>query len=351
MKSKMLKSLFVIGLVAASLAVVGTQAAFTDTVLVENNTFTTGNLELKLFNDCWVDSDADGVLDTQQTTVSYDGDGGTLTSVPVGDVSAIVACPANNNIPAGDMATAGQWEVDALVYSAADHLGVGDIDDGATVNGSELYNYEGTGGVIGDWTNANGWYDALSSAQDWTNVYPGWASHTDAVSMLTADVTAAAGEGDYLSVGNAGTVPVNDVGMVITYEGQGDWEGYEPLDGQFDNVPPGGDGIGDTYVSGGDRIDPLDDADWVAVAGKTYDTNLANVIWVQIETVDATGARTVVARDTLANIVAGGSQSLGVNLDPDEVMVVRMNWEMDPAADNTYEDLQFDYHVEFTGTT
>jgi hypothetical protein len=342
MRNKILKSVFTIGAVLAMTGVTYTQAAFTDTVLIENNTFTTGNAELKLFYDCYLNPSG---ANTQDVARTYTG--GVL---PVGDTGAYVECPADDAIALSGQ-SAGEWEQAALLYAGATTwFGVPSNNDGATLVADEVFNYEGAGNT-GLWTTANGWYDALSSPQDWTNVYPGWNTFVGAGSIEANTEVIAMNEGDFLNIGNAGSVPLSALTLQTVLEASGVSEGVEPLQGLLDVAGP--DSIGDTFVGGGDRIDPLSDAGWVT-AGKVYDAALANMIYVKVDRMDpSTGTATEIYSGTVAGLTGVTPDVLlGTDgLEPNEVVTLRFNWEMDSDADNTYQDMLFDYRMNFTGTT
>jgi len=284
MKLRILKSIFVIAAVMASTYFTSTAALFTDSAVAENNTFATGSVDLKLFYSC------------PGTVVTYDVAPGTSNG-------AVVECPflAPND---------GSNEADSLQYDSTDGA------DYNVVAGGDIYNHEGAPSPY-DWTTTSGWWDGLSSAMDHTNVYPGWSNASDL---------------DMVSVGNAGTLPV-DLTATFAYEAQDVNETLEPLDG---------------VVPGGDRVDPLTDANWLGLLGKSYSTALGDVVNVNVERVDNTGAvLNTSGATTLSALAAGVPVTLGT-LNPDEVAWVRLNFNVDSSVDNTYQNRVFDYGVTFT---
>lgn len=292
MKLKILKSMFVIMAVLSATYVAGTAALFTDSAVIENNTFASGSVDLKLFYSC------------PGTVTTYD-----VGSVPVGTGNgAVVDCPFLANDGTGDE--------NSLKYDSV---------DGATYDvpaAGNIYNQE----AGSKWATTNGWWDGLSSAVDHTNVYPGWSNTTAPGASI-----------DLLSVGNAGTLPV-DLTATLAYGAADVNEGLEPFDG---------------VIPGGDRVDPLTDANWVALLGKTYDTMLGDVINTTVERVDNTGAvLNSIGPAKLSTLV--GPVTLGA-LKPNEVAYVRYNFSMDSdltgpsgdVVDNLYQNKVFDYSMTF----
>jgi hypothetical protein len=245
---------------------------------------------------------------TGTATQTFTGPAGSL---PVGEVGAIVECPDNGN---------GLLERAALSYD--------DPADGATVAGTQIFNNES---VATRWTPTNGWYDALSSPIDWTAMYPGWATYVGAPTV---------GNGDLLTLGNAGslTIPSTGLQLATTAEAFDVDEAQEPLDG------PG--------TTGGDRIDPLTDTNWVTTYGKTYNTTAAytDSINVTVERVDS--AEAVVNTPytgTLTGLLAAPVSVLGgvSPLAPNEVTRLRLNWDMPSTVGNAMQGQLVDVRFTF----
>jgi len=299
MRKQILKSLFVIGAVVVSTAAV-TQAAFTDTVTVQNNTFTTGSLDLMIHYDESYTSNTGADLCNVSGAFDVDatGDG------------YIVNCDNPND------------ERVALNY------GFDSLQSGE------------------DWTTAFHWYNGLSSAVDYTNTYPGWETNTGVGYISASSAVPNVTDGNLLALGNAGTVPMEDITMTVTteLEDAGDtFDTLEPLDGAF---------------PGGDNVDPLVDSAWDA-AGLAYQTDLADEIYVLVERVSADEATVIeeVYSGTLSGLVTAGATSvLNTTVNPadlaaDEVTYVKFNWELPNTVDETDASKVFDFTVEFNSTT
>ncbi len=317
MKRQMLRALFVVGLVAGTTTIAGANALFTDTVYSENNTFTTGSLQLKLFYDCRTVSGANA---SDLVTQTYNSGTVVGSMVLTPQVGAKVKCGTT-------VSGNGLGEREALAYTQnITPL----LNDGASLVGMDIYNLEA---FPTRWTAANNWYDGLSSPMDWTNIYPGWKTTAAAVTSPVA------GEGDLISLGNAGSLPISDVNVVATLESQDAVELAEPLDGAATLAT----------VPGGNRVDPLTDADWLASLGTAYSVPLASQINVTVQRVDASEAViSTLYSSTLAGLVAGAD--LGFTtvapFNPNQVAYLRFNWSLND-VDNTYQGKMIDYQIRF----
>lgn len=342
---KVARSVLSIGALVAGISLVGSQALLQDTATAQNSTFTTGNTALKLFYDCWLDQNGSWV---QQATSTFT----TSSVLGLGDVGAIVACPGNAHLAdANSEYTDGIWEPASLTYFGSNvQVIASGNDDGAVVTDNRVYNYEAVADLAGDWAITNGWYDALSSVHDWTNIYPGWSTHSGETDAIKNDsIIAQAGEGDIITLGNAGSVPMTDVTMSIFAETADHEEDHEATDGWYDTDQSG---EADTPGSGGDRVDPFADSEW-QTAGVSYNQDLATQLYVQVERVYADGSSAEVYSGLLSEVMAGDPVSVttGQALESNEVMYLRFNWEMDSQADDTYANQGFDFQVAFNATT
>ncbi len=283
MNKQILKSMLVIGLVAASTTVAATQALFTDAVEVQNNTFSTGHSDLKIYYREGYGS----CFDNSAMSFDADGDGDATDGY-------VVEC------------TNPDHERVALNYGA-DTASTFDV--------------------------AHHWYDGLSSPVDFTNIYPGWLTNTDGRKISERRVYPNVGDGNILSLGNAGTVPMANVTMVVTTESLYENEGLEPLDGS---------------LPGGDNIDPFTDGGWSA-QGREYRTNLANQIHVMVESVNADeSVNSVPYRGTLADLIAAGPITVtNGTLDVGDVAHVRLNWELPSGVTEADANKVFDFTMQF----
>ena len=98
---KLIKSGITILLLLVLVAMIGSHALFSDQVFTENNTFSTGTVQLKLFYDCQGDGFNPGLDEVTYTDLVS----GTL---PGGDTGAIVGCPLGGVAGAGERAGLGQ---------------------------------------------------------------------------------------------------------------------------------------------------------------------------------------------------------------------------------------------------
>ncbi|MEN8253353.1 MAG: hypothetical protein ABFQ62_03190 [Patescibacteria group bacterium] len=336
MKSKIAKSLLVITLVALSIGKVGTYALWTADVDMENNTIATGTLDMKIFYDCHTGTGHAEGSDDEETYNGTDNSGASRVLSLVTEEGVLVECPDASDVPG-----LGEW--DAMHYGTVAINDDGLLEDGTMGYGDagDVFNKEN--GTYGDWLSSNGWWDALSSGWDHTNIFPTWQTYANTSGTIAADTAViVAGEGDITTIGNSGTIPFSTVDMYFEYETEGDAnEVYEPLDGAY---------------PGGDMIDPLDDAGW-ALAGKLYNVagasdDIGGVVYVQVDWVDSTGA--VIANIYTGNLTGAAAAAHtdirgAVPLDADEVMYVRVNMEMADVG-NGYQGKFVDYSVRFDGT-
>lgn len=278
-------------LAALSTLGIGTVAYFSDSVETRNNTFSTGNTELKLFYDCSLLGE----------------DSPTTYTTPQGFAGVIV----NDSNYCTD-------ELNSLRYQAA---------DGRSVNPSTGIWENKENGLFGDWTTANGWYDVISSPVDHTLIGPGW----------TFDITLPEDERDVESLGNAGDYPLH-LYYSLNFEARDINEGREPEDS--DPLQP----------HGGDRIDPYDDLDWEMYEGRTYSTMLADKIWIRIQIVTGNGVVST-NEGLLSALVSNGQYDTGYFMAPDETVNVRytMHWVDSQNPENEYQNLYFDLGAVYEG--
>ena len=303
---KILQRVLVIALTLLMVPLVVSYALFQDRVVDENNTFSTSSVALKLFYDCMGAGKAQG-LDEETYTSAVSG------SLLAGEIGGVVEC-SSGTIVGGD-------ERRALYYS--DTLG------GATyVPPGEAFNRE-LDGVNGNWTASNNWFDSLSSAFDHTNLTPGYKTYLGATPVF--------GEGNIMSIGNAGSNKLLDVVMTASYEPVDHEEAQEPLDG---NLP------------GAKYIDPVTDNNWINTVGLAYETSLGSAIQVLIERVQPSEIVVEpVFSGSFDQLVARGPISIfpttRVGLKANQVTYLRFNWSLDPNLDSSGQGKVFDYSIKF----
>ncbi|PIZ57241.1 hypothetical protein COY23_01710 [bacterium (Candidatus Torokbacteria) CG_4_10_14_0_2_um_filter_35_8] len=304
---KILKSLFTIAVIA-TLASTATAALWADEAPIGNNTFATGNVDLKIFYDDHDRPDSD----VTETTFTY-----TWNGKPNQD-GAIVNSGQSNAEPRT-----------SLKYDDEPSAPYDNGDDATYGASGKIWNYEGPGGTTGDWTTANGWYDGLSSPIDYTLIYPNWS----ATGWPNNDI---------LSVGNAGDYTL-DLTLEMNPEKKYQYETWEPLDGS---------------MPGGDHIDPVNDSGWEA-AGRQWNPGngtvdgvkdgLGDYINLTVERVQHTTGAVVMSYNGIFSDMWGHTYNFGT-LDPDEVAFIRFNWTMDPNTPDTMQDKFFDWIGLFDGT-
>lgn len=287
----------VLALLIFSVLVLPAVAFFSFRMRWINNTFSSGHVALRFFYDCQSPGNLTDVVEDV-----YQGE----------DPGVIINCPPQGD---GSDEVAALPEREALFYSEQDGATIGRWQPGDSFN------------LENDWTSTNGWWTAASSVLDHTLVGPLWGIGSSTPTH------------DWVSVGNAGDYPIT-LAVELKSESVGDSESVldsiiEPLDGIF------------SHPHGGDAVDPATDETWMQ--SRRYDTRLAEKIEVTVERVTYEGIPIAGTQTTLP-LAAAFTQTIALGkLAVNEVGYIQFTWKwISDDTDNDYQNMIFDYSVEFT---